>query len=59
MVILRKLVSNDRVHVSPGLVFGEWREGGGVAEIACAFSWGFLLGDSNAEKNNARLVRAF
>ena len=60
MVILRKSVSNDRVHVSPGLVLGGSREGGGVADITCVFLWGFLLEDSNAEKNNVRrLVRAY
>ena len=60
MVILRKLVSIDGVHFSPLLVLGGWREGGGVAEITCVFLWGFLLEDSNAEKNNVRrLVRAY
>ena len=48
-MILRKLVTNGWVLVSPGFVTED--EGGmGAVEITCAFFGGFLLGGSNAEK---------
>ena len=48
LMILRKLVTNNWVHVSSDLVS---EDGGrvGVIEIAFAFLGGFLIGDSNAE----------
>ena len=41
-------ITNNWVHVSPGLVLGD----GGRVEIVCAFFWGegALLGDSKVEK---------
>ena len=48
-MILRKLVTNDCVHVS-WTCFKGWREGGGTNDIAWAFFGRFLLGRSNTKK---------
>ena len=42
-------ITNNWVHVSPGLVLGN-RERVGVIKSACAFFGGFLLGDTNTKK---------
>ena len=46
---LRKLLTDDWVHLSPRLVFRGVEEGGGTA-IACTFLMGLCLGSSNVEK---------
>ena len=52
-------ITNNWVHVSPGLIC---RDGGrrvGVIEIACAFLGGFLLGDSNVGKQSDHQKKKF
>ena len=51
LLVLRKLVTDDWVHVSPGLVFGGWgRMEGVVTANACMFLRRLYLGNSNVEK---------
>ena len=52
-------ITNNWVHVSPGLIS---RDGGRqmvVIEIACAFLGGFLLGDSNVEEWSSHQKKKF
>ena len=53
---MRKLITNDWVHVSLGLALGDGMEGGVQLNLHIPFLRGLLLGGSNA-KNGVTIKR--
>ena len=55
MVILRKLVTNDRVHMSPGLVSGDGGRVGGSLKLHEPF-WGVFVGRYKYKKKRVTIA---